>query len=643
MAQSPSADSSHTHPSQKTAEKDLENTRRLRMPTLEDWQQMKRLWHYTKPYRRYFYIGLVAATIASLLGLVFPALARELFNGAFESEQNTLRVGGGLLNLLPNDAHVGTSQEALARLNRLTLLLVGIFAVQAVFNYLRTYYIALVGEGVVADLRRSVYNHLLELPLNFFESRKIGEISSRLTSDASTIQNAVSQAMVQLFNQCITLLGGTVFLFVLNARLTLVMLSVLPIVIIAGAFFGRMLRKISTEFQDAVADANADAEEALVGIRVVKSFTAENFEQERYGKRIQHSYNVAMRRARWRAIFVPSMIMAMFTGITVVLWYGGRQVVQGQLLAGDLIAFLMLTFFVAGSIGSFVGLYSQFQQALGASKRIFELLDTQSSILEPSQPQSLATVSGNIIFEDVDFGYGDRDEIDVLRDVTINAKAGEVLALVGRSGAGKTTLVSLIPRFYDVTEGRILLDGIDIRQLSLEHLRNSIGIVPQETQLFSGSIADNIGYGRSDANQAEIESAAKAANAHDFICNFPASYQTLVGERGVKLSGGQRQRIAIARALLKDPKLLILDEATSSLDSESEALVQHALETLMQGRTVFVIAHRLSTIRNADSIIVLDAGRVVQQGNHDTLLAQGGLYQELYDKQFTQIKHNMAS
>lgn len=600
-----------------------------RIPTLEDWQQLGRLWSYTKPYRRSFYIGLVATAIASLMGLAFPALARELFNGAFAATNQS--TGGLLASALSTGADAVANQT---RLNQLSIFLVAIFALQAIFNYLRTYHIALVGEGVVADLRRQLYNHLLNLPISFFEIRKTGEITSRLTSDASTIQGVVSQALVQLLNQSITLLGGSIYLFILNARLTLVMLAVLPAVIVAGAFFGRRLRRISTEFQDAIADANADAEEAMVGIRVVKSFTAEPHEQERYGQRVQHSYDIALRRARLRAIFAPSIIMAMFTGITVVLWYGGRQVLAGNLLAGDLIAFLMLTMFIAGSIGAFIGLYSQFQQALGASKRIFELLDTSSHILEPSQPEPLEHVHGAIRFEDVDFGYGDRDEIDVIADLNLQVEAGEIVALVGPSGAGKSTLVSLIPRFYDPTEGTISLDGIDIRQFSLEQLRQHIGIVPQETQLFSGTIADNIGYARPEATRAEIEAAAEAANAHDFISGFPDSYQTLVGERGVKLSGGQRQRIAIARALLKDPKLLILDEATSSLDNESEALVQVALDTLMQGRTVFVIAHRLSTIQNADRIIVLDEGRIVQDGTHERLLEQGGLYQTLYEKQF---------
>ena len=376
------------------------------------------------------------------------------------------------------------------------------------------------------------------------------------------------------------------------------------------------------------------AEEAITGIRVVKSFTAEKLETTRYDNEIKNSYQMALHRARVRAIFIPSIIMAMFTGISIVLWVGGHLVLAGDLPAGDLIAFLLLTVYVAGSIGTFAGLYSQFQESLGASKRIFELLDTQSSMLEVQDPQKIGILKGVVSFKNVSFRYGDRGKEFILKDISLRANAGEVIALVGPSGAGKSTLISLIPRFYDPVEGHIEIDGKDLQQLSLQELRSHIGIVPQETQLFSGTILENIGYGREGSSPQEVQEAATAANAHEFIKDFPDGYNTLVGERGVKLSGGQRQRVAIARALLKNPKILILDEATSSLDSESEALVQQALEVLMKGRTTFVIAHRLSTIRNAERIIVLNAGQIVQEGSHEDLLARGGLYKELYDKQF---------
>ena len=577
-----------------------------------DLRQLQRLFGYTRPYRIQLIIGILAVSIASGLGFVFPALAGRLFNTAFAE-------GGS---------------AAFDNLNQIALILIGVFVFQAAFNYLRVYNLALVGEGVVADLRKSLYAHLLTLPVKFFEGRKTGEITSRLTSDITTVQGAVSQALAQFINQSITLVGGTIYLFILNFKLSLVMLSIIPAVIIAGAYFGRKLRRISTRFQDQVADANASAEEAITGIRVVKSFTAEGLETDRYGAAINDSYKIALQRARVRALFVPSIIMAMFTGIGIVLWYGSRLVLAGSLPGGDLITFLLLTVFVAGSIGSFTGLYSQLQEALGASKRIFELLDTGSDLPQVEEARDLSTVQGNIRFENVSFRYGDRGEEWVLQNISLDARPGEVLALVGPSGAGKSTLVTLIPRFYDPVEGRILLDGTDIRELDLLDLRHHIGIVPQETQLFSGTVRENIRYGRPEASDDEVVEAAKAANAHDFIEDFPDGYETIVGERGVKLSGGQRQRVAIARALLKNPRILILDEATSSLDSESEALVQEALEHLMTGRTTFVIAHRLSTIRNADRILVLDNGEILQQGTHEALMREGGLYKDLYEKQF---------
>ena len=576
-----------------------------------DLKQLQRLFGYTKPYRTMLIVGVLAAAVSSGLGLIFPQFVGRFF-----------------------DAFIGGS--TLSGLNTIVLLLLLIFAVQAVFNFLRTYLLALAGEGVVADLRTTLYTHLLGLPLRFFENRKTGEITSRLTSDIATVQGAVSTALAQTVNQGVLLVGSVVLLFFTNWQLTLLMLTVVPVVVLGAAFFGRRLREISTEFQDLVADANASAEEAITGVRVVKSFTAEGLEAARYRDQVQASYRVARRRAAFRAFFVAGIFLAMFSAISIVLWYGGRLVLRDAISAGDLAEFLLYTLFVAGAVGSMTGLYSQFLEALGASKRIFELLDTGSDLPEVSTPKRLKNVKGEVRFDTVSFGYGDRGEENVLHDISLVARPGEVVALVGPSGAGKSTLVTLIPRFYDPVEGRILLDGTDLIELDPEELRRHVGIVPQETQLFSGTVRENIRYGRPEASDAEVEEAAQAANAHDFIRAFPEGYETVVGERGVKLSGGQRQRVAIARALLKNPRILILDEATSSLDSESEALVQEALETLMQGRTTFVIAHRLSTVNNADRILVLDGGRVLEQGTHAELMRTGGLYRNLYERQFRQ-------
>ncbi len=595
-------------------------SRSLREPTkgsLSDFAQLRKLFAYTRPYRVQLSIGMAAVAVSSGLSLAVPQFVRRFF-----------------------DTFIASLQGAGFSLNRTVGLLLVIFLVQAAFNFLRTYMIAQVGEGVVADLRRALYRHLIGLPIRFFETRRTGEITSRLTSDASVVQGAVSQALAQLVNQLALLIGSVVLLFITNWSLTLLMLAIVPVVMLAARLFGRRLSAISTEFQDRVAEANASAEEAITSVRVVKSFTAEGLEAERYGGLIGASYRIALKRAAFRAAFFSGIILAMFTAISVVLWVGGRLVVAGSLTPGQLVQFLLYTFFVAGAVGSLTNLYSQFQEALGASKRIFELLGETSDLHAAENPKHLAEVRGQIRFEGVSFRYGsptdddERGRTAVLRGITLTASPGEVTALVGPSGAGKSTLVTLIPRFYDPTDGRITLDGVDLRDLDERALRASIGIVPQETQLFSGTVRDNIRYGRPGATDAEVEGAAEAANAHDFIGAFPDGYETVVGERGIKLSGGQRQRVAIARALLKDPRILILDEATSSLDSESEALVQGALETLMRGRTVFVIAHRLSTVRNADRIIVLADGRAVQQGTHGQLLAQGGLYEALYRRQF---------
>ncbi len=578
-------------------------------PGRGDLRHLRRLFSFVRPYRLRLLVGILAVSVASALGLAFPLLVRDLFNNAFGS-------------------------RGAAALNHVALLLLGLFVLQGVFNFLRTYQLGMVGEAMVADLRKALFDHLMGLSVGFFEARKTGAITSRLTSDVATLQNAVSQAVAQFVNQLITLVGGVVVLLVLDLKLTLVMLAIIPAVVLAAAYFGRRLRRISTGFQDAVADATADAEEAIASIRVVQSFTAEAVERRRYAGGIDASFRLAMQRVQVRALFVPTVILAMFTGIGVVLWYGGRLVQAGTLQGGDLIAFLLITVFVAGSIGSFTGLYAQLQEALGASRRIFELLDARSDLPEPEAPVPLGAARGAVRFEGVSFRYGDRGDALVLDGVELEAEPGQVTALVGPSGAGKSTLVSLIPRFFDPTGGRILVDGVDLRHLATAELRGHIGIVPQQTQLFSGSIRDNIAYGRPGAPQAQVERAAAAANAEGFIHAFPHGFDTLVGERGVKLSGGQRQRVAIARAVLKDPRILILDEATSSLDSESEALVQAALERLMRGRTTFVIAHRLSTVLGADRILVLDGGRIVQQGSHAALLELGGLYRTLFDRQF---------
>ncbi|GIW34634.1 ABC transporter ATP-binding protein [Meiothermus sp.] len=573
-----------------------------------DFRQLGRLLGYTRPYR----LGLLLAGLSSLVStgffLAFPQLVSRMLDASIFQQGN------------------------LAQIDRYTLLLVMVFAGQALFSGLQNYLFARSGEGVVADLRRHLFSHLLSLSPRFFENHKTGDITSRLTSDVATVQGVVSNALVQLFTTPLMFAATLSILFWTNWKLSSFILAVVPLVILVAIVLGRIIRRLSKAFQDKVAEANARAEESISGIRVVQSFTAEKLEAERYSQLIGESYRTALRRALVSSGLSGVVFFTIFSALGLIFWYGGRLVSLGEITPGQLVSFILYAFNVAASVGTLAGIWSQVQSALGASSRIFELLDTPPDLKEPENPIPLTAVRGEVQLENVHFAYDDRGE--VLRGVSLTAPPGQVVALVGPSGAGKSSLIALIPRFYDVTEGRITLDGVDIRQLRLQDLRRHIALVPQETLLFSGSIEDNIRYGNPQASQAEVIEAAKAANAHAFIQEFPQGYQTLVGERGVKLSGGQRQRIAIARALLKNPRILILDEATSSLDSESEALVQEALDKLMQGRTTFVIAHRLSTVRNADRIVVLDKGQVVQQGTHEELLAQGGLYKDLYELQF---------
>ena len=580
-----------------------------------DPRQLVRLLAFARPYRWVFVVGVVATLISSGLNLVFPALFGRLIDASF------LRVGS-----------TDTSQ-----LDRTVVALLGIFALSALFGAAQSFLLSRVGAGVVADLRRAVFAHLLTLSPRFFGEHKTGDLTSRLTSDVGTVQTVTSTALAQLAAQSVSLVGAVVLLVTTSPRLSLLTLAVIPLVIGTAVTIGRRIRRVSREVQDAVAGANASAEEAISGVRVVQSFTAEGVEEGRYGQGVTQSFLAALKRARLQALMAGVMSFLTFGALAVVLWYGGRLVMAGSLTPGNLVTFLFYALQVGGTVVALTGVFNQFQEALGASGRIFELLDERSDLPQPAQPAPLARAEGRVSFGGVSFTYDGETEgtrAAVLRDVTLDVPAGQVVALVGPSGAGKTTLVNLIPRFWDVTGGTLRVDGRDVRDYALADLRAQVGLVPQETLLFSGSIRENILYGRPGARPDEVEAAARAANAHEFISAFPHGYDTVVGERGVKLSGGQRQRVAIARAILKDPRILILDEATSALDNESEALVQAALERLMQGRTTFVIAHRLSTIRNADRILVMDAGRVTEDGTHAQLLAAGGLYRDLYELQF---------
>lgn len=579
--------------------------------TKENVVTYRRLLRYVRPYTKWMVISILALIVSVALGLILPYAIGTLVD----------------VVLVEGDRQL---------LNQLVIALFIIFIVQAVFSFIHRITLAYVGENAIKDIRIQVYGHIQKLSLQFYADYRTGEVISRLTNDVAQLQTAITETLVGLLRQGLTLIGAAMLLFFLDWQLTLLILIGIPIITLTMVFLGRMIRRASRAVQDTLAEAANVVEETTAGIRIVKSFARESYELERYSARIIDVFDAAMHRAKIGAILGPIIGFMAFGSITVTLWFGSMQVLNGNLTAGDLVAYLVYTLMVATPIASIAGLYSQFQSALGASERVFGLLDTPSTIVEKPDAQPLPHVVGNVAFEHVSFNYN--PTVAVLNDVSFSAESGQVIALVGPSGAGKSTLVNLIPRFYDVGNGMITIDGVDIRDVTLLSLREQIGIVPQETILFSDSVYANIRYGKLDATQAEVEAAALAANAHDFIINdLPDGYETAVGERGVKLSGGQRQRVAIARAILKDPRILILDEATSSLDSESESLVQEALERLMQGRTSFVIAHRLSTVINADWVLVLENGAIVEQGTHAELLSSNdGLYRRLYQMQFRQ-------
>jgi subfamily B ATP-binding cassette protein MsbA len=532
-----------------------------------------------------------------------------------------------------------------AILDRIAIGLVILFSVQAVLNYAQTYLLSAVGERVVAGLRRELFSKLLEMPPGFFAERRTGELTSRLTTDIGLLQGVLSHQIAEFSRQILALVGGIVLLTLMQPRLTLTALGVVPLVIGSALYFGRQLRRMTVGVQDKVAEATAVAEEAFSQIRTVQSFVQEPAERQRYGERIGESVKAALIRARIRGVFFGVLTFSTFVGIVFVLWQGGLLVLEGQLTPGELVQFLLYTITIAAAIGALASFFSSYQEAVGAAERVFEILEMQPSIADRATPAALASpTQGAVAFEGVFFRYQDDQSLPWIIDgIDLRCTPGEVVALVGPSGGGKTTLVSLLPRFWDVNRGRILLDGSDVRDLRLVDLRGAIGIVPQDPALFSGSIRENIAYARPGASNEEVEAAARGAHAHEFIERLPAGYETVVGERGIKLSGGQRQRVAIARAILKNPAVLILDEATSNLDTESERLIEDAMAKLLVGRTTLIIAHRLSTVRRADRLVVLDHGRVVEEGSHADLLELGGLYARLYRRQFREPELPLVS
>jgi subfamily B ATP-binding cassette protein MsbA len=551
---------------------------------------------------------------SAAIALAFPQIVRHLLDAAFISANSSL-------------------------LNRIAIGLLVLFAIQAVLNFVQVYLLTSTSELVIARLRQDLFAHLIQLSPGFFTERRTGELTSRLSADTAVLQTVLSYNLSEFARQTLFLIGGIILLILTHPTLTATTLAVVPLVVGAAIFFGRALRKASTGVQDRVAEATGTADEAFSQIRTVQSFTREDEEVRRYGSHLTEVIRAALLRARIRGTFFGILTFCGFGGVVAVLWQGGRLVLDGTLTAGALVSFLLYALYVAGAVGSLASLFGAYQEAVGAARRVFDMLGAESTVKDPANPIRVPSpLRGEIAMDNVSFRYNPSLP-EVLHGVSLRIGGGEVVALVGPSGAGKTTIASLLPRFWDVTGGRITLDGIDIRDLSLPDLRRAIGIVPQEPTLFSGTIRENIAYAgiREDGSRPSEESihaAAKAAHAVEFIERLPDGFDTRVGERGVKLSGGQRQRIAIARVFLKDPALVILDEATSSLDSESERLVEQAMEDLLRARSTLIIAHRLSTVLRADRLVVIDRGVIVEEGRHQDLLASEGVYSRLYRGQF---------
>lgn len=574
----------------------------------QNLSKLKGIFQFILPYKGAFFLGTVFLFLSSLTLLSFPYVAGKLIDTA----QGT--------NWIFTD------------LNHIAFLLIGILAVQSIFSFFRVWLFAQVSEKSMRDIRLAVYSRLIRFPIRFFDQRRTGELISRITSDIGLLQDTFSTTLAELFRQAVTLVAGIIFLFINTPKLTFFMLGTFPILVVIAMIFGKYIRRLSKKTQDQLAEANVIVEETLQSIATVKSFVGESYETDRYANGLKKAVAIALQAASFRGAFISFVIFALFGGIVGVMWYGASLVATGELSVGELVSFVLYTTFIGGSIAGLGDIYSQLQRAIGSSERVLELLEEE---LEPEQGQIISTLTGEIEFNQVSFSYPTRPEVEVLQEISFYIRPGEKIALVGHSGAGKSTITQLLLRLYEASQGTILVDGYPLNAWQLKSLRSKMGVVPQEVLLFGGSIRQNIAYAKPEASEEEIISAAKKANAWQFISQFPEGLDTLVGERGIKLSGGQRQRVAIARAILKDPVLLILDEATSSLDAESEVLVQEALDLLMKGRTSLIIAHRLATIRKADRILVIHEGKIVEQGTHRELVKKSsGIYANLVKLQF---------
>ena len=580
------------------------------------WKKAMRIFTYFKPYKLKFGIGMIILIVASSLSMVFPALVGKLIDA----------VNGGDIELLG---------FTFSGIDSLAAALFILFSIQAVFAFFRIYLFNDVTERVLMSVRKDTYQHILTLPMTYFSSKRVGELNSRISNDIAQVQETFTIVIAELIRQMLTLLIGIAALTWYSYKLTLIMLGTLPVVIIVALFIGRKVKAYSRETQTAVSESNVIVEETLTAIQSVKAFANEFFEVNRYQTKVEEVRQVAMRGVFARGFLSSFIIFAIFGAFILVIWQAAKLMEVGEMTNGDLTTFLFYTIFVGASMGGAAGLYTRLQRGVGSTEDLMDIFDEYPENIEiEEKPKKIADLKGEISFDSVGFHYASRPDMEVLKNISFSVNHGERVALVGQSGAGKSTLVSLILRFYDPVSGKILLDKKPIQDYKLSNLRNEMAIVPQEVILFGGNIQENIAYGNPEATLDDIKLAAKKANALDFIESFTDGFNTIVGERGIQLSGGQRQRIAIARAVLKNPTILILDEATSSLDSESEKLVQDALDELMKGRTSIVIAHRLSTIRKADQILVMKNGEIIERGTHQELIENAeGAYKSLNDLQ----------
>ncbi|MEG6585073.1 lipid A export permease/ATP-binding protein MsbA [Dendrosporobacter sp. 1207_IL3150] len=567
----------------------------------------KRLISYVRPYLPRLALAVVCIIAAASANLYVPWVIKEVIDEVL-AEKNVVM------------------------LNTIAFGIVVVYMLRGVFFFGQTYLMSYIGQRVIIDIREAIYKHLQRLSLSYYEKRQTGTIMSYITNDVAALQGALVESVIEMVSEASVLIGSLAMMFFLHWKLTLLTLITLPLVAHTMRIFGKKLRNTSTVMQERAADITSVLQETISAVRVVKSFVRENYEVERFSKENYFNFRAQMKNAQLTATLTPIIELLAAIGVTFIIWYGGWEVINGNLTSGALIAFLVYAVNLSNPIKRLSRVYGNIQRALAAADRVFSVLDTEPEIKDMPGAVDLPPINGDVAFNNVTFEYKEGEP--VLSNITIEAKAGQMVAIVGPSGAGKTTIANLVPRFYDATHGCVSIDGIDVKNVTLDSLRKQIGIVPQETVLFNGTVYDNILYGDLGAAEEDIFAAAKSANAHNFITAMPDGYKTQIGERGSKLSGGQRQRISIARAILKNPRVLILDEATSALDTESEKLVQEALDKLMIGRTSFVIAHRLSTVLRADLILVMERGKIVERGTHAELLALGGLYSKLYQVQF---------